>query len=748
MRTRNLSLPRALAASAFLMLALPASNQPLRAEGFSLFIDPVKIERIWTDLDANSSKFQEYRDLRNGLRLSLLRFGADTADFRRAFEVQVINADRDDSFYGLSYDVAGSYRFNLTYDKIPHRFGNDGTILYTQTSPGRFEIADPIQQALQTFAIANQSRLTFPLLKGALQPFLDTEQPLDIGLVRRRSQATFEFGKARNFSWGLEYRQEERDGSRAFGTSFGFNNVTELPEPIDYDTSDAILSADWKWSGSLLRVGYRASKFKNNVSTLTWDNPWRFTDSSDANAYSAPGTGSVNGSARAEFDLAADNDANSIFANGRFKVGDKGWLQASIDRTEFKQDDNLLGFTLNNSVRTPGGAFAANRATQPHSTADRESTMTKMALSYGTQFGDGWSFDAKYDYLDYADDSRRLSFIGYVRFDAVWEDIPRITVPFSWTRDVLSASIGKDFGKGGDLGLYYKIEGWDREFRETESTDEDLFGLTYDVRLAKGILRARYEKGDRSIDHYETEAQEASFVHPEGINNLPALRKYDQAARQTDRIEASYDMPIGERFGLNLAVSDRQADYDESRFGLTVEDQLGYNIELSYEAGAGNNFFVFANLADRDVSIRGRQSGATPSTNPLDDWDVDFTEGNDIFGLGWNFDPSKTWHVSLAGQQSKSDGKATFFSPPGGSPNLAFGFSNYEDYKLVGAQAKVEYKPSDKFSVGLRSMYEKYTIDSFIRQDLANYLPGALLIFANDGDYKAILWGLSFKVRM
>jgi Putative outer membrane beta-barrel porin, MtrB/PioB len=747
-RSRTLgSAPAAMAVGVALVagLALLPVGASAEAKSFSFFVDPVQVDQLWTDIDSDSSKFEEYRDFSSGVRLTHLRFGAETADLKRSLEVQIHNAGLDDAFYGIEYDVAGSYRLGFTQDRIPHRFGNNGTILWTRTGPGRFEIADPIQRAIQTAIetqyASNRAGVNFAFLRGLLQPYINTEQPVDLGLIRKRTRATLDFARDAKFAWGLEYRHEDRDGTRPF---------TELPEPIDYETTDAIATGQWRWQGSLVRFGYRASQFDNNISTLRWDNPFRFTDGSDANAYSSPGSGSINGSSQGFIDLAASNEAQSFFANGRFQVGRTGWIQAAFDRTEFTQDDPLLHYTLNTAVnRATGAPFAASDpANFPFGKADRESTMTKLAVAYGVRIAESWQLDLKYDSLDYSDDSRRLTFPGYVRFEAVWEAIPRITVPFSWKRDTTSFTLSKDLGKAGDVGVYYRLESWDREYRETETTDEDLYGATWDARFGHAMVRARYEHADRTHDGYETAAQEASFVHPEGINNLPALRKFDQAARKFDTFNVSVDVPIGEHFALNFGVIDRDADYNESRFGLVADADIRYNAEFSYNTGKGSNFFVFVDHDDREVFTRGRQSGATPSVNPLDDWDVTFDEINDVWGLGWTFDPSDAWHVMVQGTSSESDGKATFFSPPGGVPDLARGFDNYEDYELVALDARVDWQAAKNFTVGLRAIYEDYTIDSFIRQDLANYLPGALLIFANDGDYQAMVYALSVKLSM
>ena len=65
----------------------------------------------------------------------------------------------------------------------------------------------------------------------------------------------------------------------------------------------------------------------------------------------------------------------------------------------------------------------------------------------------------------------------------------------------------------------------------------------------------------------------------------------------------------------------------------------------------------------------------------------------------------------------------------------------------MSVQWKLDYKISEQVGVGLMYRYEDYTIDSFILQGLTNYLPGALLINADNGDYQASIAGLFFKLK-
>ena len=141
------------------------------------------------------------------------------------------------------------------------------------------------------------------------------------------------------------------------------------------------------------------------------------------------------------------------------------------------------------------------------------------------------------------------------------------------------------------------------------------------------------------------------------------------------------------------------------------------------------------------------QSGASASVNPLDDWDVTFTENNDTAGVGFKSAFGKRWDFDVAATWNKSDGLADFFSPPGGTPNLAVGFDDYEDIEIFSAKLALDYKITDNIAAGLDYRYEDYTLDSFIVRGLEYYMPASLLLNANYGDYTASVVGVRFKIK-
>jgi MtrB/PioB family decaheme-associated outer membrane protein len=755
-------LPALLAAA--LVLAAGASfaaeeTKPAPKKGFTFRLDPLVLEILDTRVDTNSSKFGEYRDVSKGFFLPYLGIHGESADGEREVALRAQNVSRRDARYTLDYGAAGRYHFLLDYNKILHRFGNDGHMLWTRTGDGVYEIADPIQGAIQSrleqqFA-ANRNGITFSFLNGLLAPYLATANPVDLGLVRDRTLAQLDVGGPAGFAWGLQVTHENRRGNRPYGASFGFSNATEIPEPIDYDTSAADLGGEWNGKSGGLRFGYRYARFENHVSTMIWDNPFRLTSATDPNAYTAPGSSSINGSARGFADLAPDNDASSLYLDGRTHFGGGWWANGSAGYSMMKQNDPLLPYTLNSAIvgiAENGSTFdPTNPANLPVRKADTEVRVANVSAQTGTRFGAGakqpFSLVFRYRYYDYDDRSPRVEFPGYVRFQSVWEAIGRVTVPFSYRKQNVGAELGWDLAHATRLGLSFERESWDRDFREVKKTDEDIVRLTFDTHpVEKFNLRARYEHGDRAIGAYNTAAAEFSFVDPEVPTNLPDLRKYDEAARVYNSYNVEAQILASEAWNLTLAVTGRKDDYDKSRFGLQDDDVRQYNAELGYTPGEKLNFYLFGNRIDRTTRQQARQSGATPSTNPLDNWSAAFDEVNDNWGLGLTAKLAARWSTDVSMQWTKSDGKADLFSPPGGAPDVAVGFDNYEDYKLFMGGAQLNYRITPAASAGLFYRYEDYTIDSFIRQGLLNYLPGALLLNPNNGDYKAHLFGLNVKL--
>jgi MtrB/PioB family decaheme-associated outer membrane protein len=743
-----------LAAAALLLTGLPASADD--SQKFSLQLDDLVIAIAQVDVDTDSAKFSEYRDTSQGLLIPRLALSGASVDHNRNLGLLLERVGRDDARYQFDYGYAGKYELSVDYNRIPHRFGNGGRTLFSRTGPGRYEIADPVQGVLQD-AIARQRAINpagvnFDFLNNLLQPYLAAEAPIDIGLQRDRTRAALAIRDMTGFDWSVAVTHENRTGTRAIGSSFGFNNVTELAEPIDYDTSGAELKGEWTGKNAGAQFGYRYSKFENQIDTLIWDNPFRRTDSTDGSAYLSPSSSSIGGSALGIADLAPENEAGTLFASGRARFGGHWNATGVATYTTMKQDDHLQPFTLNTSIigdnPFTGATFqASDPSALPATSAGAKADVLSFYGNLNGRFAERWSTNFRVRYYDYQNNSEHIVFPGYVRFHAVWEDVPRQTVQYAFTTTDLSAEVAYDLTKRSHLTLSWLNRTWDRDFREVAKTDEDVFKLSWDSQWKTFSLRASFETADRSIDNYDPEEGEATFFFPGTPTNLPGLRKYDEAARQYDSWKLQAQWMASDKIGLSFGLSGRDDDYPNSDFGLRSDKVYNYNGELNWTIAEGRNFYVFYETTDREVFQKSRQSGAAPSTNPADSWQATFDENNDVAGLGFNVEGAKGWKFNADATWSRSDGSAGFFTPPGGSPSTAEGFDDYEDIELFNAAASLSRAVTKTLTAGLYYRYEDYTYDSFIIRNLANYLPGALLLNADNGDYQANVYAFFFRLK-
>src|SRR5215203_2641133 len=109
MRTTRLT---ALAAGAIFWASLAplAAQEAAQAEakGFSFRVDPFVLTYLNSDNYTDSAKFEDYRDLEDGITGSL-RLRGDSADGERYLDLDADNFAYDDARYRFGYGSVGRY---------------------------------------------------------------------------------------------------------------------------------------------------------------------------------------------------------------------------------------------------------------------------------------------------------------------------------------------------------------------------------------------------------------------------------------------------------------------------------------------------------------------------------------------------------------------------------------------------------------------------------------------------------------
>lgn len=722
---------------------------------------------LQTDVDTISSKFLEYRDIPQGAVLPAFRFqgrkGALDYDLRGQ------DVSQDDQKYSLRL---GGDRFRLigTYVGVPHHFGNGGKSLLSPVAPNDWRIADTSQLFYQNAIVASGNNTSYSFLSQLVQPGLNAAPAnVDLKLQRGRGAVSLDFmPKESAFAVGVTYLHEHRAGSRAAqGTSFGFSNVIETPEPLHYITRDfgahAVYTGDW---GSA-RAGVRFNDFRNSFDSFIFDNPFRIQP-----AVSNPVFGRTS--------LPPDNKATTESVGGTFKIGSKTRLTADLAFGQWRQnEDAFIPFTTNTAIVTPSGQPAVDVPLP----ADRlDGKIDTMSLNgfLTTRLTSDIGLHARYRHYDNDNQTPQYRLDGYVTFDSTWNDTPRISVPYGYTNDYFD--VYGTYGRGV-LGLEagWKYTGMERTFRETGRTSENLFRLAADFRGSAVVLRGIGEFGSRDYDAWDAAgAEHQSFLPVPGEEALPVnqtvLRRYDQAKRDVTRLGATVEASPGSgKASFFASYYHTKLDYDQepvpcqdvdhfsgqSQFcpggaqaplGMVHDQYDTFTLEATYAPGERWNAYAFYSYEDGDILQNGRQSGSTLNFNTADVWTSNIATKGNTFGAGVDVTlvPDK-WNLSLFGRYQDVDGNNDVTLMPGFSTSIystaAFsqcvgtpgpcGIPAFDDTTFSTVLGMLRYQIAKSWGAGFGIGYEKYEIDDAQTGNTLNYMPSSFFLQANNRNYKA-----------
>src|SRR5690348_2038186 len=200
-----------------------------------------------------TSKFNEYRDVRNGffVRHANVRFD-NVLNTKNYVSLQTSKAIYRDQSYLGSFGEYGKFLVQFRYDEIPHIYSNTTRTLFTQTSPGFYEYPALIRQALQATSSTNLPSV----INTQVVPQLNFITPR---IIRRDGTASFEYDVTPHWNVNAMYFRESQRGDRPIGlimnsspsasATSGFG--VELPEPIRYYNNLVRVGVDYgqkSWS--------------------------------------------------------------------------------------------------------------------------------------------------------------------------------------------------------------------------------------------------------------------------------------------------------------------------------------------------------------------------------------------------------------------------------------------------------------------------------------------------------------------
>ncbi|MBI3076712.1 MAG: MtrB/PioB family decaheme-associated outer membrane protein [Deltaproteobacteria bacterium] len=644
-----------------------------------------------------SSKFEEYRHIPSGLFLDRLRLGVEDKEQRQFYELRVTEPLERDQNYQLRAGRYGRYAVQFEWDQLPHVFSNTGRSLF-RGGADDLTIPSLVRSTLQsaTTPTANTATINTTVNENA--------QGIDLRLQRKTATLGASYTPTPGWDVQFSYGNEHREGTRPFGANIrtnntsGFNTV-ELPEPTDYRTHDVRAQAEYtadRWS---VAVGYVGSIFNDDHTSLTWDNPFRTTDSATL------------GAARGRHALPPDNIAHTASLSGSLNVAQATRLMGTISYGWWRQDEPFLPKTTN-SLLSPSALPAAS--------LDGKINTLLMNYTLNTRLHRDVSLTARYRYYLLDNNTPERIFDDYVQADSSVVTTDRRNLAIAYTNHNAGLDVGWRPVSVVSVKAGYGFERFDREKRDANITNEHSGKGAVDVTPIDWLLlRASYLYSQRRFDEYDHEKFVGEHTFPSGepagtLPQHPNLRKFDLANRNRNRVELLGQLTPFEPMTISATYGLGKDDFKDVGFGITSDNNWSAGLDVFYRVSPRVALFTNYTREEFKSKMRSRQRGGAAGDTAANDWASDMTDIVDTVGAGVDvgviperLDLTLAYSIAVATGQVRAR--------PLGTPTVSgFTAENYPDTKnrLHQLKAALKYHLGENLTAKL-----SYTFERFVNRD-------------------------------
>jgi len=630
-------------------------------------------------LSGKKAKFEEYRDVPETVVVPELQFKLERKKEDYYLHFDATDVGQDDQNYRLRYGKYGLLDMEFEWDQAPHFFSsNTARTPYARNSGTQTLLSKPASTAgtdVRDWINASANTRNLNLYKGL---------------------AKFKVRYTPTPGWAFtgRYISQNDSGKRAFGSIFGTSpgqfNITELIEPIDYQTHNIELGGEYAGKGWSVDLRYNGSLFHNNTSTLTWDNPINPGIGSACTEEAAYSNTAGTGPCQGRTDLYPSNQAHTFTLSGTTTLPLKSHFMGTVSYGWRTQDDSFLPFTTNDALL----ASLANPPTISDGDLDGDVRPLMINATLVNRYFEDLGFKAYYRLYDLDNKSKRVFLEqGYIDGDSGTNTLELLSFPYEYSKQNIGLNAKYKITRSLNTKFEYVWEKLHRARREVLDSIEHTFGPTFDFTPTPWLLfRSSYRRSLRDAHDYDIGRKTAIILNRTADEireeDLAALRKYEEAARNRDTVGLFTQITPLDNLVLHSAFDFNKDSYTRSQVGL--KDNVSYvpSVGFNYAPSDWISFFGDYNYDRSDWKMKSMNRSAelgatgcpnrdqqTPQNCPSSLWN---SRGNDrvhTAGVGSDIVIIKdllNFHVGYNFSYGSSKVRASGNSTPGNNPAVNF----------------------------------------------------------------------------
>jgi MtrB/PioB family decaheme-associated outer membrane protein len=678
-----------------LLFFLPSASPAQIDVGNYTISGEVEVGGMPRHKSGDTGKFEEYRDIPESVVVPQLQLmiGGKKEDFYLTIDASQVG--RNDQNYRLRFGRYGLLDIEFEWDQIPHIFNVD-----TARTPY------VMNGGVYTLGTNRPGAFTGPAVRDWVNA---NAQSVDLKMFNGFGRFKARYTPTPGWSFTASYGSQNTTGKRAFGALFGPSpgsyNITELAEPIDYQTHNIELGGEYAGQGWSIGLKYNGSLFHNNTSTLIWDNPIHALVGGNCldSATYTPASGI--GPCRGRLDLYPSNQAHGFTLTGTAGLPFKSRFLATVSYGWRLQNEKFLPFTINScygsgpvpATCADGALTAMPRLLRRNLDGDVRPLMINATLV--NNFIDRLNLKAYYRFYDLDNKSKSLFFPdGIIINDrGAPADVGSRTFPYAYSKQNVGLEAGYDITRWLAAKLGYGWERMHREGGDVLTSDEHSVGPTVDIKPSSWLLfRASYKYSLRNAPNYNNNRLETT--DPSNLS-----RKFFQAKRDRNKVSLFTQVTPWDALSIHAGFEFTGETYLDSTFGTQNDFNYSPSLGFLYAPLDWVRFFVDYNWDRYDWKLNAR------STNP---W---FSRGRDqvhTISLGSDLDIVRDL-FGIRLQYGFSDGRSAVRASGGPAPP-----NQATDYPTISNRwheflARLEYRVHKNIGLNLGYYFNRYNTKDY-----------------------------------
>lgn len=630
----------------------------------------VEIGILSNGADEKAALFRKYKDPSGGLYLN--SFGLTTeSDNARFLDITGGGVGNNDQFYSMSVGRYNDWKVKAFYSETPHVFTSTYRNLWSGAGTANLTLNNA-SGLIPPGGTLNAATTDLNIGTVALAtPYSE------LSLIRKKGGVLADMNLQDNWKVFGSYSNEHRKGARPFGmvsAGGGGTGGVEIPESIDYDTHDFLAGIQYSDELNSANLTASASLFRNNVGTMTVDNPM----------FLAAANG-IAGFPVSVFDLYPDNDYYNLKGEYARELPDmmKGRFTGVVSLSQSKQNDNLIPSTsyAGATVNTVAGGAWETVASLSQSSANLKVDINMADFGLSLKPVDDLDVKGKVRYYETRTNSNYSACnpltgqygrlindgSGAAMFAALQTSGAALTAPQTTALNAFMAAngcneaalasylfanglvpaagnnnirsvpyayrqmnytLGADYqlGNSNSINANYERETLERQHRERAETWEDKIKLGYVNRgLDNGTLRLSFETDRLRGTPYISDPYDPFYSAALGSPNTGNLamtswihvnslhRKFDLADRDQNILNGRFNYMVRHDLDAGVSLQLKTAKYPDAAFGLdgrNKQEQNSLNFDLTWQPSAQMTVSGFYAYQDGRSEQNGIQQNA------------------------------------------------------------------------------------------------------------------------------------------